>query len=96
MKVLFLDLDGVLKSAHGYSPARGPILKIGKMRRLRRIVLYALHANIPTAAAPTFHNISLFRRETRGEHITDLAGNTAQFFRQQIALQLRLAVFGLF
>lgn len=38
MKVLFLDIDGVLNSVYGVAPSDGPIMKEGKLRRVRRIV----------------------------------------------------------
>ncbi|MBQ4036918.1 MAG: hypothetical protein IJC84_02210 [Clostridia bacterium] len=38
MKVLFLDIDGVLNSAYGGTSSDGPIMKEGKLRRVRRII----------------------------------------------------------
>ena len=49
-------------------------------------------ADISAAAPPALHQIPLLGCEAGGQHIIDLAGHAAQFFRQFVALQIGAAV----
>ena len=50
--------------------------------RQLRPVLNSTDPNVSAAAPSAFHNVTLFRCEPGGQHIIDLAGDTADFLRQ--------------